>query len=80
MKRILQLALGYFLVIQAGFGVLTCCAHPENAALILIVSGFFGWGGYTLIQLAGKHQRQLSIEDLPTKGLAVPETNKLDRK
>jgi hypothetical protein len=80
MKRILQLTLGYFLVIQAGFGVLTCCGQPENAVLTLIVSGFFGWGGYKLIQLAGKRQRQLSIEDSPTKGLNVPETNRLDGK
>jgi hypothetical protein len=80
MKRILQLTLGYFLVIQAGFGVLGCCGQPENAALILIVSGFLGWGGYKLIHIGRRSQKQLSIEDSPTKQLAVPETNKLDRK
>jgi hypothetical protein len=62
MKRILLVILGYFLVVQAGLGVLSCCGQPENALLILIVSGFCGWGGYKLIQIAGRHPKKVDGE------------------
>jgi len=54
MKRILLLILGYFLIVQAALGVLMCCGQPQNAALILIVSGFFGWAGYKLLKIADR--------------------------
>jgi hypothetical protein len=54
MKRILLLILGYFLILQAALGVFMCCGQPENAVYILIVSGFSAWGGYKLIQIAGR--------------------------
>jgi len=80
MKRILLLIVGYFLVLQAALGVFLCCGQPENAVYILIVSGFSGWGGYKLIEIGGRRRQQVSIENLPTKELDVPETKKLDRK
>jgi hypothetical protein len=78
MKRIFLLILGYFLVIQAGCGVLLSFGKPESVVPVLIVCGLFGWGGYKLIQIA-RRPAQLPIEDSPTKDLAVPETNRLDR-
>jgi len=54
MKRILLLILAYLLIIQAGFGLLMCCGQPQNAALILIVSAFFGWAGYKLLKIADR--------------------------
>ncbi len=79
MKRIVLLIIGYYLIIQAVFGLLAGIGNPENLVLIWAVSGFFGWGGYKLIKIARRPARVL-IEDSPTKDLAVPETNRLDRK
>jgi len=79
MKRILLLIFGYFLVIQAGCGVLMSCSKPENAFIVLVISGLCGWGGYKLIQIGRRPRQELLIENSPTKELDVPETNRLDR-
>jgi len=78
MKKILLLILGYFLVLQAVLGIFMICGKPENAVLILIISGLCGWGGYKLIQIA-RHPARLPIENSPTKELDVSETNRLDK-
>lgn len=74
MKRILFLAVGYYLCFQAFIAGLNVFGDPKNGAILIIAAILSGWGGHKLIQLA---DRRRVIEDAPTKELDVPETQPL---
>lgn len=73
--RIPLLVVGYFLCVQAGLGALFAIGQPENLVAIWVISFGVATVGYGLIKTA----RRWRIENQPTVGLYVPETNRLDR-